>query len=244
MDDDVGIFRTTIGVAPLAAPRRRDLDNVMVDTGSEYSWIPSAVLIDLGVSPVRIDRFETADGRVLDREVGFALVYAGGRSAATAVVFAREGDMVLLGAQGLEGLNLRVDLVRRELVPAGPVPAAHSVGCYGSGASSAAAAKNAGTSSSKAVVAVRGCQASRSSTSAARSSPGRSTSAAVHPCGRVTGMDTICSAKIVGRNSARTMMACHSAQLLIDFRPASSVCPRSASLCPQRPSNRSTRAAM
>src|SRR5215475_15877907 len=123
----MGIFRTTIGVAALAAPeRRRDLYDVMVDTGSEYNWIPSAVLIDLGISPVRIDRFETADGRVLDREVGFALVYAGGRSAATAVVFAREGDMVLLGAHGLEGLNHRVDLVRRELVPAGPVPAARA----------------------------------------------------------------------------------------------------------------------
>ena len=32
--------------------------------------------------------------------------------------------MVLLGAHGLEGLNVRVDLNRKELVPAGPVPAA------------------------------------------------------------------------------------------------------------------------
>lgn len=128
MADDMGIFRTTIGVAPLAAPeRRRNLDDVMVDTGSEYNWIPSGVLVDMGVTPVRIDRFETADGRVLEREVGFALVYAAGRSAAAAVVFAREGDMVLLGAHGLEGLNLRVDLVRRALVPAGPVPAGCSV---------------------------------------------------------------------------------------------------------------------
>ena len=30
----------------------------------------------------------------------------------------------LLGAFGLEGLNLRVDVARRELVPAGPIPAA------------------------------------------------------------------------------------------------------------------------
>jgi len=76
------------------------------------------------VSPVRIDRFETGDGRVLEREIGFALVYAGGRSAPSIVVFAVEGDMVLLGAHGLEGLNLRVDLGRKELVPAGPVPVA------------------------------------------------------------------------------------------------------------------------
>jgi hypothetical protein len=31
--------------------------------------------------------------------------------------------MVLLGAHGLEGLNLRADLAHKELVPAGPLPA-------------------------------------------------------------------------------------------------------------------------
>ncbi len=125
MIDEMGIFRTTLGVAALSAPdRRRELANVMVDTGSEYNWIPTEMLIDLGVTPIRVDRFETADGRILDREVGFALVYAADRSAPTVVVFAREGDMVLLGAHGLEGLNVRVDLNRKELVPAGPVPAA------------------------------------------------------------------------------------------------------------------------
>ena len=121
----MGIFRTTLAVAALHAPElQRELHEVMVDTGSEYNWIPSELLGELGVAPVRIDRFETADGRVLDRPVGFALIYAGGRSAAAAVVFAQPGDLTLLGAHGLEGLNLRVDLGRKELVPAGPVPAA------------------------------------------------------------------------------------------------------------------------
>jgi predicted aspartyl protease len=125
MIDAMGIFRTRLEIASLATPdRRRELIDVMVDTGSEYNWIPSEVLAELGVSPVRIDRFQTADGRILDREVGFALLYAGGRSAAAAVVFALACDMVLLGAHGLEGLNLRVDLARKELIPAGPVPAA------------------------------------------------------------------------------------------------------------------------
>ena len=76
MIDDMGIFRTDIDVAALNAPdRRHTLRDVLVDTG---------------VAPVRIDRFETADGRVLEREVGFALFYAGGRSAAPAVAFAGE----------------------------------------------------------------------------------------------------------------------------------------------------------
>ena len=125
--DAMGIFRTSIDVAALATPgERRNLADVMVDTGSEYNWIPSHVLAEIGVAPVRIDRFETADGRVLEREVDFALIHAGGRSTPTIVVFARDGDMVLLGAHGLEGLNLRIDLGRKELVPAGPVPAAHA----------------------------------------------------------------------------------------------------------------------
>jgi len=125
MIEDIGIYRTTIELASLTAPNdRRALDNVIVDTGSEYNWIPAPILIGLGIAPVRIDRFETADGRVLEREVGFAMIYAGGRSSPTIVVFAGEKDLTLLGAYGLEGLNLRVDLGRRELVPAGPVPAA------------------------------------------------------------------------------------------------------------------------
>jgi predicted aspartyl protease len=125
MIDDMGIFRTTVSIAPLDDPeRRRELFDVMVDTGSEYNWIPREVLEAIGVTPVRVDRFQTADGRVLERDVGFALIYAAGRSAPTVVVFADEGDMTLLGAHGIEGLNVRIDLARKELVPAGPVPAA------------------------------------------------------------------------------------------------------------------------
>lgn len=125
MIDDMGIFRTTIEVAHMGhSGQRRSLADVMVDTGSEYNWVPRRILEDLGVEPERVDRFETADGRVLEREVGFARLFAAGRSAIAAVVFAEPRDLVLLGAHGLEGLNLRVDLGRKELVPAGPVPAA------------------------------------------------------------------------------------------------------------------------
>jgi predicted aspartyl protease len=128
MIDSMGIFRTTVEIASLSAPDdRRMLTDVMVDTGSEYNWIPSSILVDLGIAPVRVDRFETADGRVLGREIGFAMLFAGGRSSPTIVVFAGPSDLVLLGAYGLEGLNLRVDLGRKELVPAGPVPAAVSM---------------------------------------------------------------------------------------------------------------------
>ena len=125
MIDDMGIFRTTIEVANLVRPaERRTMTDVMVDTGSEYNWVPRQLLNELGIQPARVDRFETADGRVLEREIGFAWLFAAGRSTVAVVVFSEPTDLVLLGAHGLEGLNLRVDLGRKELVPAGPVPAA------------------------------------------------------------------------------------------------------------------------
>lgn len=125
MIDDMGIFRTTVEVAPLAQPdERRRLTDVMVDTGSEYNWIPRSLLQELAIAPQRTDRFQTADGRLLEREIGFAMLYAGGRATPSIVVFAEQGDLVLLGAHGLEGLNVRVDLLQKALVAAGPVPAA------------------------------------------------------------------------------------------------------------------------
>ena len=122
MIDNMGIFRTTVGIASLSTEgRRADIDDVMVDTGSEYSWLPEELLAEIGVVPVRVDQFETADGRIIDRDVGFAMIYAGGRSSPSVVVFAGPGDKVLLGAISLEGLNVRVDLMRKELIDAGPV---------------------------------------------------------------------------------------------------------------------------
>jgi len=125
MIDEMGIFRTTLSFAPLSRPGdTATLDDVMVDTGAEYSALPRSLLVKMGIPPVRVDRFEAADGRVFEREVGFVILYAGGRSGATVVMFADEGDITLLGAHGFEALNLRIDLVRKELVPAGPAPAA------------------------------------------------------------------------------------------------------------------------
>jgi hypothetical protein len=40
------------------------------------------------------------------------------------VVFGEPDDLVLLGARTIEGMNLKVDLVGRRLVSAGPVSAA------------------------------------------------------------------------------------------------------------------------
>jgi len=120
--DNMGVFRTTIEVQNLdmLGPRKA-LPETMVDTGSEYTWIPRRVLEELGIRAQRKQAFELADGRRIERDIGYALVRAGGTEAPDLVVFAEAGDMTLLGAHSLEGLNLKIDPIRKELVPAGPV---------------------------------------------------------------------------------------------------------------------------
>src|SRR3989338_7958046 len=121
----MGLFRTTIEVQHL--DRRgpsRSLPDTLVDTGSEYTWIPREVLEELRVVVQRKQGFMVADGRRIDRDIGYALVRAGGSEAPDMVVFAEPGDLVLLGAHAPAGMNLKIDPVRKELVPAGPVIAA------------------------------------------------------------------------------------------------------------------------
>ena len=122
---DMGTFRTDVELENPAQPgEHRRVPNVLVDTGSELSWIPAPILESLGIRRIKLWRFRQADGTALERWAGAALVYAGGTVTNDEVVFGEPGDMVLLGARSLEGLNLRVDPHRKVLVDAGPAPAA------------------------------------------------------------------------------------------------------------------------
>ena len=76
---------------------------------------------------VRVQRFETGDGAQIERQIGFALVTVGDRSAPTLVVYADEVDRTVLGAMALSALGLRVGDEQQELVDAGPVPAPSNV---------------------------------------------------------------------------------------------------------------------
>lgn len=122
----MGTFSTPCRLANIADRSRSfDIDQVMVDTGSEYTWAPAALLEQIGVAQEKKDlAFVMANGQQVTRSVGFAIVEAGGNFTVDEVVFAEPGDLLLLGARSLEGLNLVVDPGRKRLVAAGPLPAA------------------------------------------------------------------------------------------------------------------------
>lgn len=121
---DMGTFRVDIEIENPARPgKRRALKSVLVDTGAELSWVPAELLEYLGIERYTVWRFRQADGTVLERWTGAAFVHVAGKRASDDVVFGEPGDVILLGARSLEGLNLRVEPVSKQLVDAGPAPA-------------------------------------------------------------------------------------------------------------------------
>jgi hypothetical protein len=78
----------------------------------------------LGVERNNQWRFRQANGAVLERWTGIVIVTVAGRRTGDDVVFGEPGDLVLLGSRTLEGLNFRVEPVTKQLVDAGPAPAA------------------------------------------------------------------------------------------------------------------------
>ena len=123
----MGTLRTTVGIENVSQRGEiRELRDVMVDTGSEFTWVPRHVLESLNIIVQRRQRFVVADGRQVERDIGYAIVHAAGSATADDVVFAEPDDLVLLGVRSLEGLNLRIDVVRKQLVDAGPIIAAEA----------------------------------------------------------------------------------------------------------------------
>jgi predicted aspartyl protease len=82
------------------------------------------VLDALGVERKKTWHFRQANGGILTRATGYAIVHAAGTETTDEVVFGESRDLTLLGARTLEGLNLRVEPTTKRLVDAGPAPAA------------------------------------------------------------------------------------------------------------------------
>jgi len=122
----MGVFMVDVRVTkPRRRPRWKTFRRVLVDTGSEMTWLPEADLHALGVEVFKRDQlFVMANGQYVTRNVGTAVFECGEFKTVDEVVFAQAGDLSLLGARTLEGFNAVVDARKRKLVAAGPIPAA------------------------------------------------------------------------------------------------------------------------
>ena len=112
----MGTFSWPVTVASLDGAMRRQVD-ATVDTGATYTAMPAGMLREMGITPLRQATLETADGRILEMDIGEARVTIDGLSGVTPVLFAGEDVPPILGAVTMEELSLAVDPVGRRLVP-------------------------------------------------------------------------------------------------------------------------------
>jgi predicted aspartyl protease len=101
------------------------IPKMLVDTGSEYTWISAQTLEKIDIEREKKDlTFVMANGEKITRSVGFAIIRLDKYFTVDEVVFAEKGDLLLLGARTLEGLSLTVDSKQKKLVASGPILAA------------------------------------------------------------------------------------------------------------------------
>jgi len=107
------------------------VSDLLVDTGSEYTWIPEQDLKDAAITVRKKDvPFIMANGQLITRHVGYAILCCQDFETVDEVVFAREGDLRLLGSRTLEGFGAVLDAHEKELVAAGPYPVARAIKGY------------------------------------------------------------------------------------------------------------------
>ncbi|MSQ12764.1 MAG: hypothetical protein EXR47_01215 [Dehalococcoidia bacterium] len=112
----MGTFRVTIEVGDLQGSRFVSVE-ALVDTGATYTELPASFLRSLGITPHQRRRFELADCRFVERDMGRCWVRLNGQSDIVPVVFSEGGAPALLGAVTLEIFGLAVDPIRQRSFP-------------------------------------------------------------------------------------------------------------------------------
>ena len=96
----------------------------LVDTGSELSWMPKQILLDIGITSRGKKRFITATKETVERDFGYAILSAEGYTTNDEIVFAEPGDMSLLGVRTLGGFSVMVDNIGHRFVATASIVAA------------------------------------------------------------------------------------------------------------------------
>jgi predicted aspartyl protease len=113
----MGTFFAEVQLASPSRPDRRETLELLVDSGSMYSWVSATVLRDLGIQPTERRRILTIEGQTIERGAAEVLITLEGRTLHTLCLFGGPRDLEVLGAYTLEGFGLAIDPVQRRLIP-------------------------------------------------------------------------------------------------------------------------------
>ena len=116
---EMGYVKVKIKIRNIHKPELEAEKELLADTGSIYTMIRRKFLGELQIQPRGKRKFKTADGGLVEREVGAAEIEINGQSTHSTVILGENSNVEVLGVTTLEELGLQVDPVTGELKPLG-----------------------------------------------------------------------------------------------------------------------------
>ena len=96
-------------------PKKSVAAKFLVDSGTHYTVLPEPIVRKLGLKPSWAQEFSLADGKIIKRRIGSALIKFERREAAASVILGQKGDAALLGVTTLESFGLMLDPFKRKI---------------------------------------------------------------------------------------------------------------------------------
>lgn len=113
----MGIIKVKLVIKNPFKPTKTAEGEFLVDSGAHYTVLPAGLVEKLELTPSYEQEFVLADGRVIKRPLGSALINFEGRELAVPVVLGEADDDYLLGVTTLEGFGLMIDPFKRRIYP-------------------------------------------------------------------------------------------------------------------------------
>ena len=114
----MGLTEVILTVKNPQNPKLQLTDKFLVDSGAVFTLIPADLVKKLKLKPVYEKEFSLADGKVVKRKIGSAVIKLDGKEIPSPVILGKKNDAKLLGALTLESLGLALDPFERKLYPA------------------------------------------------------------------------------------------------------------------------------
>ncbi len=114
----MGLTTVKLKISNIYSPEKSIEDDFLVDSGASITVIPAEMVRKLKLKPIYEKEFLLADGKVVKRKIGNALIRFKDIEIPTQVVLGGKNDSKLLGALTLEGMGLALDPFERRLYKA------------------------------------------------------------------------------------------------------------------------------
>ena len=111
----MGGFHWPVGVRSADGERLETVD-ALVGTDASYSLFPRSMLERLGIERRFVLPFEQADGSVIQRDVGQAILVINNAESSMRVIFGDDNADSLIGSNALQEFLLLADPVGEQLV--------------------------------------------------------------------------------------------------------------------------------